>query len=69
MSDLFRITIPSEIANAGVITLAKLAHQAENTDDDILLLQVSAVVESRSEIEQRIYREAYLYQWKKERGE
>lgn len=64
MSDLFRIHIPQEIASAGISTLARLTHEAEETDNDILLMQVAAVMESRSETERRVYREVYLFQWK-----
>lgn len=41
MSDILRPTMPRrEVAGGGPTTLAKLAHQAEDTDDDILLLEV-----------------------------
>lgn len=64
MSDFFRITVPSEIASAGISTLARLTHEAEETDDDVLLMQVQGALQSRSDAEKSIFREVYLYQWK-----
>lgn len=65
MSDFFRIKIPAEIAVAGPCTLARLMHEAEDGEDDVLLMQVAAVMESRSLTEQGIYRESYMLQWTK----
>ena len=64
MNDFFRIQIPPEIAAAGPTTLARLTHEAEETDDDILLMQVQGALQSRDEVEQDIYRESYFHQWK-----
>lgn len=47
MSDLFRVPIPPEIQEASFALLAILAHQAEDTDDDVLLMQVMGEVERR----------------------
>ena len=47
MSDLFRVMIPPEIQEASFALLAMLCHQAEDTDDDILLMQVMGEVERR----------------------
>lgn len=64
MSDFFRITTPPEIAAATLHTLARLTHEAEEIDDDVLFLQVQGAVQARGSLEQEIYRAFYLEQWK-----
>ena len=61
MSDILRPTVPRrEVFVAGLTTLAKLAHQAEDTNDDVLLLEVMDEVSRRGHIAGRIFREEYI---------
>lgn len=47
MSDFFRVQIPPYIQEASFALLAMLCHQAEDTDDDVLLMEVMGEVERR----------------------
>ena len=47
MSAILRTTAPDEFAAHTTKTLARLAHRAEDTGDDVLLLQVMDEVERR----------------------
>lgn len=47
MSDLFRVSIPPEIQEMSLASLAILCHRAEDTADDVLLVQVMGEVERR----------------------
>lgn len=47
MSHFFRVSIPPYIQEAGFALLAILAHEAEDTDDDVLLMEVMGEVERR----------------------
>lgn len=60
MSEILRPTTPrKEVATAGLTTLAKLAHQAEDTSDDILLLEVVDEVARRGKLAEWIWLEEY----------
>jgi hypothetical protein len=48
MSEFFRTSVPVHIYEAGPAMLAHLIHQAEDTDDDILLLQATHTVTHRN---------------------
>jgi hypothetical protein len=48
MSDLFRVSIPPEIQDASLALLAILCHEAEDSGDDVLLLQVTGELERRA---------------------
>lgn len=66
MSDLFRVRIPREIVGLGPAGLAILAHLAEDTGNDILLLQVSGEVERQAETDRGIkekYQRCYMAHW------
>lgn len=60
MSEFFRIPANPDLPSMGLTTLARLSHQAEDTGDDILLMQVADEVESRGEMEGRIFRAEYI---------
>lgn len=47
MSDLFRVAIPCELTEMTLAGLALLCHRAEDTNDDVLLVQVMGEVERR----------------------
>jgi hypothetical protein len=47
LSDFFRIRAPAEFIAKTTRELAELSHQAEETDDDVLLLQVADEIERR----------------------
>lgn len=66
MSDILRITAGPKVRAATFRTLAELAHQAEETDDDVLLLEVADEVERRERSfpgYTRLFRETYLEIW------
>ena len=61
MSEVLRPTVPRrEVAAGGLTTLARLAHQAEDTDDDILLIEVVDEVARRGSTAERIWHDEYL---------
>jgi hypothetical protein len=60
MSDFFRIPANPDLAGLGLTTLARLSHEAEETSDDILLMQVADEVRSRGEPAVGIHRDEYL---------
>lgn len=60
MSEILRVTKPRrEVAIAGVTTLAKLCHQAEDEGDDILFLEVVDEAHRRGDVENEIFRREY----------
>lgn len=64
MSDILRPTLPSlEVTQGGPTTLARLAHEAEDTGDDFLLLQVADEVGRRERVRpgfHHIWHQEYL---------
>ena len=60
MSDFFRIPANPELRGLGLTSLARLSHEAEDTSNDILLVQVQAEVESRGDTAQSIFRHEYI---------
>jgi hypothetical protein len=65
VSDFFRTRAPAEFVLLGVKDLARLAHQAEDTGDDVLTLQVYDELSRREQAFPKIrfralFREYYL---------
>jgi hypothetical protein len=60
MSDFFRIPSNPSLAKYGLTSLARMSHEAEDTGDDILLLQVDSEIQFRGELAQEIFRNEYI---------
>jgi hypothetical protein len=60
VSDFFRIPAEPRLIAAGLTSLARLAHVAEDTSNDVLLMQVAAETESRGSRALDIFREEYI---------
>lgn len=60
MSDIFRIVAPAEFVQYTSSQLAALAHKAEDTGDDLLLLEVEDEVERRVRKWGQIWRQEYM---------
>lgn len=60
MSEIFRTTRPAEFLGYTLKRLAELAHEAEDTDNDVLLIQVVDEIESRGHLAMRIWHGIYL---------
>jgi len=60
MSQLLpRVTLAS-LRGLGVLTLARLTHQAEDAGDDVTFLALQAEIEGRPAAEQEAYRLAWI---------
>jgi hypothetical protein len=60
MSEIFGDQRTPETMRAGLTTLARLAHRAEDTDDDLLLLAVVDEIAARGRLAEGIYRDEYI---------
>ncbi len=63
MSDFFRIRAPVEFARKTLRALATLAHEAEDTGDDVLLLECWSELERRGS-PMSIFMEFYRDLWR-----
>ena len=69
MSEFFRIHAPPEFSGLTLRDLARRCHVAENTDDDVLLIQVQDELKRREQTYERavdVFIEFYRELWQTE---
>jgi hypothetical protein len=64
MSDFFRIHAPPEYARLTLGQLSRMVHEAEETDDDVTLIQVFDELEKRG-IDNSLFMEFYRIEWRR----